>query len=218
MTFLSAFLHRKTGKIYLININLQKLFSFTLSQLIQYRKPQTLSWNERTFLWHLPLFYFILNMRVIKSVLGRFLRSKSDIIISNYFRIPQEMNPESLSLFCKSLWKSCLLFFPLFLQCLWCITSKSCITYPYHTILPPSSVCPLNEARWGQCTSTYNTVHFTLHTLITKSVFFKGKPSDTETSDLHVFVCVVLHVFKTIQRQWNVPNATSNVFIHVVRY
>lgn len=36
-------------------------------------------------------------------------------------------------------------------SCLWCITSKSCITYPVRTILPPHSVCPLNDARWGLC-------------------------------------------------------------------
>lgn len=35
--------------------------------------------------------------------------------------------------------------------CLWCITTKSCITYPVRTILPPHSLCPLNDARWGRC-------------------------------------------------------------------
>ncbi|GAA6084807.1 PTTG1 interacting protein a [Tachysurus ichikawai] len=50
-------------------------------------------------------------------------------------------------------------------SCLWCITSKSCITYPYHTILPPSSVCPLNEARWGQCTINFQTLIITLSVL-----------------------------------------------------
>lgn len=40
-----------------------------------------------------------------------------------------------------------------FKQCLWCITTKSCITYPVRTILPPHAVCPLTDARWGLCWS-----------------------------------------------------------------
>ncbi|KAM6934047.1 PTTG1 interacting protein b [Xenentodon cancila] len=35
--------------------------------------------------------------------------------------------------------------------CFWCIPTKQCIDYPVKNILPPSSVCPLNEARWGVC-------------------------------------------------------------------
>ncbi|XP_024119678.1 pituitary tumor-transforming gene 1 protein-interacting protein [Oryzias melastigma] len=35
--------------------------------------------------------------------------------------------------------------------CLWCIPSKACIEYPVKNILPPSSVCHLNDARWGVC-------------------------------------------------------------------
>uniref|UniRef100_H3DIK6 PTTG1 interacting protein n=1 Tax=Tetraodon nigroviridis TaxID=99883 RepID=H3DIK6_TETNG len=35
--------------------------------------------------------------------------------------------------------------------CLWCITTKSCVTYPVKTILPPHDLCPLNDARWGLC-------------------------------------------------------------------
>ncbi|XP_027015692.1 PTTG1 interacting protein a [Tachysurus fulvidraco] len=50
-------------------------------------------------------------------------------------------------------------------SCLWCITSKSCITYPYSTILPPSSVCPLNDARWGQCMINFQTLIITLSVL-----------------------------------------------------
>lgn len=46
-----------------------------------------------------------------------------------------------------------ILVFNLFFQCLWCITTKRCITYPAKTILPPHSLCPLNNARWGLCTS-----------------------------------------------------------------
>ncbi|XP_068608051.1 PTTG1 interacting protein a [Brachionichthys hirsutus] len=36
-------------------------------------------------------------------------------------------------------------------SCLWCIPTKSCVTYPVKTILPPHSLCPLNDARWGKC-------------------------------------------------------------------
>lgn len=46
-----------------------------------------------------------------------------------------------------------------FLQCLWCITTKSCVTYPVKTILPPHDLCPLNDARWGLCWSKKNTLN-----------------------------------------------------------
>ncbi|KAJ8410106.1 hypothetical protein AAFF_G00211470 [Aldrovandia affinis] len=36
-------------------------------------------------------------------------------------------------------------------SCLWCKTTKRCINYPVKTILPPHSLCPLAEARWGLC-------------------------------------------------------------------
>ncbi|XP_060910298.1 PTTG1 interacting protein b [Labrus mixtus] len=35
--------------------------------------------------------------------------------------------------------------------CLWCSPTKQCIDYPVRNILPPRSVCPLNDARWGVC-------------------------------------------------------------------
>uniref|UniRef100_A0A3B1IMM6 PSI domain-containing protein n=1 Tax=Astyanax mexicanus TaxID=7994 RepID=A0A3B1IMM6_ASTMX len=38
-------------------------------------------------------------------------------------------------------------------SCLWCIKTQSCITYPVRSILPPQSLCPLNDARWGLCSS-----------------------------------------------------------------
>ncbi|KAK3557024.1 hypothetical protein QTP70_022913 [Hemibagrus guttatus] len=50
-------------------------------------------------------------------------------------------------------------------SCLWCITKKTCHTYPYRTILPPSSLCPLNDARWGQCTINFQTLIITLSVL-----------------------------------------------------
>ncbi|XP_057191975.1 PTTG1 interacting protein b [Triplophysa rosa] len=36
-------------------------------------------------------------------------------------------------------------------SCLWCISSQKCIDYPVKNILPPHSVCPLSDARWGMC-------------------------------------------------------------------
>ncbi|XP_061697949.1 pituitary tumor-transforming gene 1 protein-interacting protein-like isoform X2 [Syngnathoides biaculeatus] len=36
-------------------------------------------------------------------------------------------------------------------HCLWCAPSKQCMDYPVKSILPPSSVCPLSDARWGVC-------------------------------------------------------------------
>ncbi|XP_050747438.1 pituitary tumor-transforming gene 1 protein-interacting protein-like isoform X1 [Gymnogyps californianus] len=36
-------------------------------------------------------------------------------------------------------------------SCLWCYTNKTCIDYPVRSILPPSSLCSLSNARWGVC-------------------------------------------------------------------
>ncbi|XP_062842166.1 pituitary tumor-transforming gene 1 protein-interacting protein isoform X2 [Trichomycterus rosablanca] len=36
-------------------------------------------------------------------------------------------------------------------SCLWCYTNDSCTDYPVSHLLPPSSVCPLAQARWGVC-------------------------------------------------------------------
>uniref|UniRef100_A0A8C9G592 PTTG1 interacting protein n=1 Tax=Pavo cristatus TaxID=9049 RepID=A0A8C9G592_PAVCR len=38
-------------------------------------------------------------------------------------------------------------------QCLWCFTNNTCIDYPVRSILPPSSLCSLSNARWGVCWS-----------------------------------------------------------------
>ncbi|XP_009699692.1 PREDICTED: pituitary tumor-transforming gene 1 protein-interacting protein-like, partial [Cariama cristata] len=35
--------------------------------------------------------------------------------------------------------------------CLWCYTNNTCIDYPVRSILPPSSLCSLSNARWGVC-------------------------------------------------------------------
>ncbi|XP_061599179.1 PTTG1 interacting protein a [Cololabis saira] len=47
-------------------------------------------------------------------------------------------------------------------SCLWCITTKKCVTYPVKTILPPHALCPLNDARWGLCWMNFQTLIITL--------------------------------------------------------
>uniref|UniRef100_A0A672L2N7 PSI domain-containing protein n=1 Tax=Sinocyclocheilus grahami TaxID=75366 RepID=A0A672L2N7_SINGR len=36
-------------------------------------------------------------------------------------------------------------------SCLWCQTNSSCSDYPVSYVIPPASVCPLSQARWGVC-------------------------------------------------------------------
>ncbi|XP_065587283.1 pituitary tumor-transforming gene 1 protein-interacting protein-like [Cyrtonyx montezumae] len=36
-------------------------------------------------------------------------------------------------------------------SCLWCFTNNTCMDYPVRSILPPSSLCSLSNARWGVC-------------------------------------------------------------------
>ncbi|XP_051883933.1 pituitary tumor-transforming gene 1 protein-interacting protein-like [Pristis pectinata] len=36
-------------------------------------------------------------------------------------------------------------------SCLWCNSNKKCFDYPVKKILPPKSLCPLSDARWGVC-------------------------------------------------------------------
>ncbi|CAJ1073331.1 PTTG1 interacting protein a [Xyrichtys novacula] len=50
-------------------------------------------------------------------------------------------------------------------KCLWCLKTKSCVTYPVRTILPPHRVCPLNDARWGLCWMNFQTLIITLAVL-----------------------------------------------------
>ncbi|XP_029936462.1 PTTG1 interacting protein b [Myripristis murdjan] len=49
--------------------------------------------------------------------------------------------------------------------CLWCIATKQCIDYPVRNILPPHSVCPLNEARWGLCWVNFQILIITMSVL-----------------------------------------------------
>ncbi|XP_037310615.1 pituitary tumor-transforming gene 1 protein-interacting protein isoform X1 [Pungitius pungitius] len=36
-------------------------------------------------------------------------------------------------------------------KCLWCFTTNNCTDYPVSWLLPPPSLCPLSQARWGMC-------------------------------------------------------------------
>uniref|UniRef100_A0A1A8ECI8 Pituitary tumor-transforming 1 interacting protein a n=1 Tax=Nothobranchius kadleci TaxID=1051664 RepID=A0A1A8ECI8_NOTKA len=36
-------------------------------------------------------------------------------------------------------------------KCLWCFSSNNCTEYPVSWLLPPASLCPLSQARWGVC-------------------------------------------------------------------
>ncbi|XP_066521463.1 PTTG1 interacting protein a [Hoplias malabaricus] len=47
-------------------------------------------------------------------------------------------------------------------SCLWCIKTKTCFTYPVKNILPPSSLCPLNDARWGLCSMNFQVLIITI--------------------------------------------------------
>ncbi|XP_043098814.1 pituitary tumor-transforming gene 1 protein-interacting protein-like [Puntigrus tetrazona] len=49
-----------------------------------------------------------------------------------------------------------------YVDCLWCIPTKTCVTYPAKTILPPHSLCPLSDARWGLCTLNFQILIITL--------------------------------------------------------
>uniref|UniRef100_UPI0037E8F37C PTTG1 interacting protein b n=1 Tax=Semicossyphus pulcher TaxID=241346 RepID=UPI0037E8F37C len=49
--------------------------------------------------------------------------------------------------------------------CLWCTPTSQCIDYPTRNILPPSSVCPLNDARWGLCWVNFQILIITMSVL-----------------------------------------------------
>ncbi|XP_067862736.1 pituitary tumor-transforming gene 1 protein-interacting protein-like [Heptranchias perlo] len=36
-------------------------------------------------------------------------------------------------------------------NCLWCFVDQRCMKYPVQSIIPPNSICPLRQARWGIC-------------------------------------------------------------------
>uniref|UniRef100_A0A8D3AM76 Uncharacterized protein n=1 Tax=Scophthalmus maximus TaxID=52904 RepID=A0A8D3AM76_SCOMX len=37
------------------------------------------------------------------------------------------------------------------ISCLWCFANNTCSEYPVRWFLPPASMCPLSQARWGLC-------------------------------------------------------------------
>ncbi|XP_030613961.1 PTTG1 interacting protein b [Archocentrus centrarchus] len=49
--------------------------------------------------------------------------------------------------------------------CLWCIPTKKCVDYPVKSVLPSSSVCPLNDARWGLCWLNFQILIITISVL-----------------------------------------------------
>uniref|UniRef100_A0A3Q3VR56 PSI domain-containing protein n=1 Tax=Mola mola TaxID=94237 RepID=A0A3Q3VR56_MOLML len=49
--------------------------------------------------------------------------------------------------------------------CLWCEPTSQCVDYPAGNILPPSSLCPLNDARWGVCWVNFQILIITMAVL-----------------------------------------------------
>ncbi|XP_066543819.1 PTTG1 interacting protein b [Amia ocellicauda] len=47
-------------------------------------------------------------------------------------------------------------------KCLWCNLNHQCIDYPVRSLVPPSSVCPLNSARWGLCWVNFQALIITM--------------------------------------------------------
>nr|XP_023695878.1 pituitary tumor-transforming gene 1 protein-interacting protein-like [Paramormyrops kingsleyae]XP_023695879.1 pituitary tumor-transforming gene 1 protein-interacting protein-like [Paramormyrops kingsleyae] len=47
-------------------------------------------------------------------------------------------------------------------SCLWCRTTMTCVVYPVRSVLPPSSLCPLAQARWGRCWVNFQALIITL--------------------------------------------------------
>ncbi|KAL0985674.1 hypothetical protein UPYG_G00160320 [Umbra pygmaea] len=46
--------------------------------------------------------------------------------------------------------------------CLWCKSNQQCVDYPVRTVLPPKSLCPLPEARWGLCWVNFQALIITM--------------------------------------------------------
>ncbi|XP_008322289.1 pituitary tumor-transforming gene 1 protein-interacting protein [Cynoglossus semilaevis] len=47
-------------------------------------------------------------------------------------------------------------------KCLWCFATNNCTDYPVSWLLPPPSLCPLAEARWGMCWLNFEALIITL--------------------------------------------------------
>ncbi|XP_003962023.2 PTTG1 interacting protein b [Takifugu rubripes] len=50
-------------------------------------------------------------------------------------------------------------------SCLWCEPKKLCTDYPVGNVLPPQSLCPLNDARWGVCWVNFQILIITMSVL-----------------------------------------------------
>ncbi|XP_016895316.1 PTTG1 interacting protein b [Cynoglossus semilaevis] len=50
-------------------------------------------------------------------------------------------------------------------DCLWCEATGQCVDYPVRNILPPCSVCPLTDARWGVCWVNFQVLIITMSVL-----------------------------------------------------
>ncbi|TNN03088.1 hypothetical protein fugu_000117 [Takifugu bimaculatus] len=50
-------------------------------------------------------------------------------------------------------------------SCLWCEPQKLCTDYPVGNVLPPQSLCPLNDARWGVCWVNFQILIITMSVL-----------------------------------------------------
>nr|XP_043890574.1 pituitary tumor-transforming gene 1 protein-interacting protein [Solea senegalensis] len=47
-------------------------------------------------------------------------------------------------------------------KCLWCFSTNNCTDYPVSWLLPPASLCPLSQARWGVCWLNFEAFIITL--------------------------------------------------------
>ncbi|XP_041963539.1 pituitary tumor-transforming gene 1 protein-interacting protein isoform X2 [Alosa pseudoharengus] len=50
--------------------------------------------------------------------------------------------------------------------CLWCMTNNTCSHYPVSSIIPPSSVCSLSQARWGVCWVNFEALIITMAVVV----------------------------------------------------
>ncbi|XP_056900434.1 pituitary tumor-transforming gene 1 protein-interacting protein-like [Takifugu flavidus] len=47
-------------------------------------------------------------------------------------------------------------------RCFWCFSTNNCTYYPVSWLIPPSSLCPLSQARWGMCWINFEALVITL--------------------------------------------------------
>ncbi|XP_035020059.1 pituitary tumor-transforming gene 1 protein-interacting protein [Hippoglossus stenolepis] len=50
-------------------------------------------------------------------------------------------------------------------RCLWCFSTNNCSEYPVRWLLPPATVCPLSQARWGMCWLNFEALIITMAVL-----------------------------------------------------